>query len=403
MIFYGLRPSLISSLALYSSLLRISLLTTCRTKLYAWYLEGENRTYIVRLPCLPGDKLYAEGDRVGIVTSKNEVMIWTVGGRITQMTIIDPISGHRGFRELAVLFHPDLRDTIFIIFLNCSKVQDDLPVTGTVQWRVQKYVKGKLAKTYKLEYPLEGLDYRSGDEPIEVFWLSPRKIDDSGTYSIGPVPVDFASRFLDLGCNHHWDRWYRRRGHRHLAHHITFDVYEENLSTRFFHLPGGYKDTDYINFVTPQHEDRPLREISHFWDGQIFLPVVKLLDPVALRDPRHRLPVKKALLVAIKSCDQISGPPTDIPYIAGYEQTLTVWNTTGRFATRDLGLMYCWVGDPHLAQQTLSLGANSMGTDEHHSGREARGDGIFVVLFGEYDYVVWCYDKKIRIAEQETE
>jgi hypothetical protein len=357
--------------------------------------------HTVRLPSLPSDRISLHGERVGIVTSRNEVMIWHVGGTLHQMKITDPIPDHKGFRDLAILFHPDLIDIIFVVFLNCQKVDEDAEVTGNVQWRVQKYVRGQLASTYKLEYPLEGLDYRSGDEPAAVFWLSPRKIDDNGIYSIGPVPVDFASRFLDLGCHHHWDRWYRRREHRHLAHHITFDVYEERLSTCYYHLPGGHKDTDYINFVTPQIEGRRLRENSHPWSGQIFLPVIKLLDPVALIDPRHKLPVKRALLMAIKSCDQISGPPTDVQYIGGYGPDLTIWKTAGRFANRDLGLMYCWVGDPHLAQQTPTPTPNTAAPEQNPTDREVRGDGTFVVLFGEYDYVVWCYDKRIRVQEQE--
>jgi hypothetical protein len=353
-----------------------------------------------RLPSLPSSKIATQGNRLGIITSRHEVIIWDFGGSVTQMIIKDPIPEHKGFRELGIIFHPGSVETIFIIFLSCKKIDEDSEVTGTVQWRVQKYFRGELMATYKMEYPLEGLDYRSGDEPKGVFWLSPRKIDDNGIYSIGPVPVDFASGFLDLGCHHHWDRWYRRRGHRHLAHHIMFDVYEERLSTSFYHLPGGHKDQDYINFVTPQVRDQPLRENSHLWGGQIFLPVIKLLDPAALRDPRDKLPVKKALLMAIKSCDQIVGPPTDVRYIGGYGLSPTVWTTKGRFPARDLGVIYCWVGDPHLAQQS-DLPSGHREAEEHHINREIRGDGTFVVLFGEYDYVVWCYDKNLRVQEQE--
>jgi hypothetical protein len=347
---------------------------------------------------MPTENITALEKRVGIVTCKNEVLLWSIGGSLHQMNIVDPIPTHKGFRQLAVLFHPDRADTVFIIFLSCRKVDEDAEVTGTIQWTIQKYVHGKLTKSYTMQYPLEGLDYRSGDEPGEVFWLSPTKIDDNGLYSLGPVPVDFASRFLDLGCHHHWDRWYRRRGHRHLAHHITFDIYEERLSTCFYHLPGGHKDADYINFVIPQDGDRPLKENLHLWGGQIFLPVVKLLDPAALRDPRYKLPVKRVLVMAIKSCDQISGPPENIRYIAGYGLPKIEWDTGGRFATRDLGVMYCWVGDPWLAQCPPPA---LYPPNEHDTvDREVRGDGTFVVLFGEYDYVVWCYDKSIRLPEQ---
>ena len=34
------------------------------------------------------------------------------------------------------------------------------------------------------------------------------------------------------------------------------------------------------------------------------------------------------------------------------------------------------------------------------NGREVRGDGTFVVLFGEWDYVVWNYDRDVTVAEQ---
>jgi hypothetical protein len=368
-----------------------------RTKLYAWNLDND-LLYTVRLPSTPTKNISTLGKKVGIVTSKNEVLLWSIEGPLHQLKIIDPTPTDNGFCELAVLFHPDRTDIVFVISLCCQKVDENADVTGTVQWNVQKYLRGRLVKTYKMEYPLEGLDYRSGDEPGEVFWLSPTKIDDNGLYSLGPVPVDFASRFLDLGCNHHWDRWDRRRGHRHLAHNITFNLYEERLSTCFYHLPGGHKDTEYINFVIPQEGDRPLKENLHLWSGQIFLPVVKLLDPVALRDPRYKLPVKRVLVVAIKSCDQISGPPENIRYIAGYNPPKTEWNTRGRFATRDLGVMYCWVGDPWLAQCPPP---SIMPSNERDNvDREVRGDGTFVVLFGEYDYVVWCYDRNIRLPEQ---
>lgn len=314
------------------------------------------------------------------------------------MKIKDPIPSHKGFRKIAVLFHPDCAETIFIVYLSCKKVDEDAEVTGTIRWTVQKYVDEILVKTYKMEYPLEGLDFRSGDEPDDSFSLLIRRIDDNGNWSLGHIPVDFASRFLDLGCDHHWDRWYRRRGHRHLAHYVTFNVYNEILSTTYFHLPGGNKDTDEINFVTPQEGDRPIWKSSHIWSGQLLLPIVKMLDPrPLLKAPCCRLPVTTGLVMAVKSCDQISGPPEEVRYIAGYN-SMKLWKTAGRFSTRDMGLMYCWAGDPHIAR--LPLTASSSPSEELVDNlREIQGDGSFVVLFGQYDYVVWCYDKDIYMSD----
>jgi hypothetical protein len=357
--------------------------------------------YNVRLPSLPSKQISCGGNRAGIVSSNGEVMIWRIGGALDQMRISDPVPKYKGYRESALLFHPDSEDTVFVLHLTCPKIQEDDEIRGNIQWWVQKYVHGELQATYSLEYPLQGLSYNDGDDPAQVFCLNPMKIDDNGLYNIASVPLQFPYEFLDLGCHHRWDKRSRRRGNRHLAHRITFDVYKERISTCYFHLPGSHEDNDHLDVVPEIGRHRGNREKTHLWNGHLFLPVLKLSErePLTLDAP-HKIQLKRALLMAIKSCDQISGPPTDVPYIGDYGENSTVWSTAGKFATRDLGLAYCWIGDSHLALQSPSKALLSAEFVQSVV-REIRGDGTFVVLFGDYDYVVWCYDRKTQVKGQD--
>lgn len=347
------------------------------------------------------DEITAQDNRVGIVTVRKEVMIWTVGRTLLQMKIIRPLSEVKYFLQMAIVFHPDAIDTVFLVVFGLPIVDSDAMASENARWILQKYVGQRLQGVCELQVPLDGLTYADGDEPEVCFWLKPRRIDDNGIYSISTVPVAHAQpRSRDFGCEHEWDRWPPRPDRaRQLTMLITFNVYEERLSTRYYHLPGGQEDCCCINHYL--HERVP-KECSHLWGGQILHPIVRLLDTPAQSLPAYKLPVKRALVMAIKSCEQILGPPEDIQYIGGYGPEKTVWICAGSFATRDLGLMYCWVGDPQLAQTAPrpNVRQNAL-FDDDSMDREVRGDGTFVVLFGEYDYVVWCYDRKIRIPDQD--
>lgn len=291
---------------------------------------------------------------------------------------------------MAVLFHPDENTTKFIIFLTRSKVYDGAEDKGTVQWTVQKYEDDLLVNTYKLALPLQGLDCESGSEPSEFLWLNPRKIDDSGIYSLGSVPVDFASRSLDLGCCHHWDSQFRSRGHRHIATYITFDIYEGQLNVSFYHLPRVQQDLHHITCMVPHRGGGPLYEGEHVWNGQILLPLINNSDSVLCCDRVHGVPVKGALAVAIKSCDQITDPPTAVRYIAGSGIHKRTWESKSEIATRDLGMAYGWIGNQRMESRPVKAPPTAAG---HEYKREIRGDGTFVVLFGDIDYVVWKYDE----------
>jgi hypothetical protein len=300
---------------------------------------------------------------------------------------------HTGFRRLQVLFHPFNVDIIYIVTLSAIQdgEEDEEFVEGTMQWTVQVYHQKIVTDTYAMEIPLQGLDFKGGDDFADSFWLNIRKIDDNGLYSLGPIPVDFPSRLLDVGCEHRWDRRYRRRGHRrHLCTFATFNVYTNKLERTYFHLPGGNLDADFIDFEIPSEDGKFIVDRLHVWNGQLFAPILQFLDSSYLLKAAHRPPVKQALLMAVKSCNQIYGQPKSFPYIAGYGPELVKWNIPGRYATRDLGLAYCWVGDPHLANESRLR--DQRDENDFDKFREVTGDGTFVILFGEFDFVVWCYD-----------
>jgi hypothetical protein len=370
-------------------------------KIHAWTLDakpGEEDLFTVRLPNMLDESFIHQDDRIGFSTIKNDIMIWKVGGPLRQMKTINPLPNHRDFRETSLIFNPHDVNIIYIVTMACTRVDEDSPVSGNIQWIVQKYVRDILVKTVKNEFPLEGLDYHAGDEPGHNFTLALHEVDDNGTYSICELALNYASRYLDLGCHHHWDRRHRRPGHRMLTMQITFNIYTDTLSTVYYHLPPGQKHSDDVNFIIPQDSGKFQRDCAHYWSGLMMLPTIRLIQsPNLSATSPSRIPVEKALLLAVKSCDQIAGPPTNIKYIGGYGPSKRIWNCKGRFPTRDLGLQYVWVGDLHFA--TLGQEANQQ-RDLNDIYREVRGDGSFVVLFGEYDFVVWCFDRSIELPEQ---
>ncbi|KAI9742492.1 MAG: hypothetical protein M1818_004026 [Claussenomyces sp. TS43310] len=376
-----------------------------KAKLYAWPLfTVTSEMYIIRLPSMPTDIIMMQNNSVGFVTQMNEVFIWAGQSRIAgrcalrQLQIINPLPHHKRHREIAVLFHPDRADIIFVIYLTYNTVDGDAGMKGTVQWTVQKYVDNTLIKTIKLTLPLEGLDYKSGDELQDIFRLSPRCIDDNGIYSLASVAVGFGSRFLYPDCNHYRDGWSQRRSQRHLATNVTFDVYEERLDTAFYHFPYSQEILDPVDLDISWDGGNPLGEGQHLWGGQIFLPIIRSCDPMISCNQSHRLPVRRVLLLAIGSCNQVYTSPTCVTenVNVGFGEDKKRWESKKRSVIRDPGLKCSWVGDPHLAYEPLKDSTLFENEQEY----EIRGDGTFTVLFGDWGYVVWNYDKSLRLAQQ---
>jgi hypothetical protein len=67
-----------------------------------------------------------------------------------------------------------------------------------------------------------------------------------------------------------------------------------------------------------------------------------------------------------------------------------LWTSKERYPTFDLGVSHILVGPVELAHEREKLRA--MATDHL---REASGDGSFLVLFGQHDFVVWSFNKSI--------
>lgn len=377
-----------------------------RKKIHGWQLSM-NRTdnYTASLPSPPKD-ITMDHNRVGIVTIRNEVLVWTLPSypgascSLRQFGLVDPMPDHKGFRRMQVLFHPLDEEIIYIVTLSAIQDEDEdetdsVDPEGIITWTVQKYNRKSLTHVATMPIPLQGLHFREGDDLADSFWLNVRKIDENGLYSLGPIPVDFPSRLLDVGCEHRWDRRFRRRGHRHLCTYATFNIFTNKLEKSYYHLPGGDAEADFIDFEIPSEGGKLIVDRLHVWNSQLFAPILEFLDPSYIRNAAHRPPVKQALLMAVKSCNQICGTPKSFPYIAGYGPELVKWNVPGRYATLDLGLAYCLVGDPHLANEHRTRGDDN-GFDNF---REVAGDGTFVVLFGEFDFVVWCFDDTLTILE----
>jgi hypothetical protein len=214
-----------------------------------------------------------------------------------------------------------------------------------------------------------------------------------------------------MGCSHRWHGHKRsREAQRHIILQVAFSIYDDSFSTKFYHLPGGHKHTDDINFITPDNLDYAwISRNHHCWASNFYLPVLDVRNSEALsHDSPARIPVKSALIVAIKSCGQIQGVPTDINYMGGYgprRSQKKVWTSEGRYPTYDLGVSHCLVGTIELAQQkrlpTTFVDDNGSTLIDNDDSREVVGDGSFLVVFSNFDFVVWSFNKSITLPDFE--
>lgn len=335
--------------------------------------------------------------RVGVVTESDEIFLWDVAtSRVKQIeyTAI-PLPKHKGRREVKILLPPGLQDTLYVCTMAKIKKGQGEDNYSVVKLVMQKYSDGKLVKTTPLSFPQQGLE-----RAPYALHVSMREIDDDGTFHICQLPLDFPSTWTDLGCDHRWHKQKRPGDNqRQLIMQIAYNVYDDKFSTNFYHLPSGQKHFDDVNFTTPSSTvgNNRVAKRYHFWANNLYLPLTGIKNSTALsNDSPSRIPIKNALLVAIKSCDQIRGSPPDINFMGGYGPGISqkkVWTSKGRYSNFDLGVSHCLVGSIELAQNPMVSDRARMLSGE--DTREVTGDGSFLVLFGSYDFVVWSFDKSI--------
>lgn len=338
-----------------------------------------------------------QSHRVGVVTGADEIFLWDVAtSRVKQIKYtVDPIPKHRGRREVKILIPPGPQDTLYVCTMAKIKKGHGEDNYSVVKLVMQKYSDGNLVKTIPLSFPQQGLERAPYSLHVSI-----REIDDDGTFNICQLPLDFPSTWTDLGCDHRWHKQKRTGDNqRQLIMQIAYNVCDDKFSTNFYHLPSGQKHFDDVNFTTPSSSIGNNRVATryHFWASNLYLPLIGIKNSTALsHDSPSRIPIKHALLVAVKSCDQIQGSPPDINFLAGYgpeSSQKKVWTSKGRYSNFDLGVSHCLVGSIELAQKPMIPDRTRVEPDGHT--REVTGDGSFLVLFGNYDFVVWSFNKSI--------
>lgn len=345
----------------------------------------------------------AQSHRVGVVTNSDEIFIWDVAtSRVKQIEYtVNPIPKYKGRCEVKILIPPGPQDILYVCTMAKIKKGQGEENYSVVKLVMQKYSDGKLVKTIPLSFPQQGLE-----RAPHALQVSIREIDDDGTFNICQLPLDYPSTWTDLGCDHRWHKQKRPADHqRQLMMQIAYNVCDDKFSTNFFHLPSGQKHLDDVNFTTPDStvgNNRVARRY-HFWANNLYLPLIGIKNSADLsHDSPSRIPIKHALLVAIKSCDQIQGSPPDINYLGGYGpegSKKKVWTSKGRYSNFDLGVSHCLVGPIELAQKPIMADGLRLTPEEYT--REVTGDGSFLVLFGIYDFVVWSFNKSITPPDVE--
>ncbi|KFY38422.1 hypothetical protein V495_06570 [Pseudogymnoascus sp. VKM F-4514 (FW-929)] len=365
-------------------------------RLYAYYLcrthDDSDRTRSVAIPSPVSQVVAAQCHRIGAVTEDGEIFLWDMAsGRVKQIDYtVDPIPRHRGERSVKIILPPGPQDTLYICTMATTKHGQGTDSVSAVTLVMQKYSKGKLIQNKRIAFPPQGL---AGS----VFTLNTpmREIDDDGTFNVCQLPVDYPSTWTDLGCNHRWHRHKRPgEGLRQLIMQIAYNVCDDQFSKKYYHLPSGQKHLDDVNFTTPRSPFGSYHMPSryHFWASNLYLPVIAMKNSPALaHDCPSRFPVNNGLILAIKSCDQIRGTPSDVKFMGGYgpeSWRKKLWTSKERYPTFDLGVSHILVGPIELAHEREKL--RVMSTDHL---REASGDGSFLILFGQHDFVAWSFNK----------
>jgi hypothetical protein len=79
-----------------------------------------------------------------------------------------------------------------------------------------------------------------------------------------------------------------------------------------------------------------------------------------------------------------------------------MWTSKGRYSNFDLGVSHCLVGPVELAQKSM-IPDRSRPPPPYQSdlSKEVTGDGSFLVFFGNYDFVVWNFNKSIILPDSD--
>lgn len=312
---------------------------------------------------------------------------------------VNPIPKHKGRLEVKILVPPGASDTLYVCTMAKIKKGQGEDNHTVVKLVMQKYCDGKLVKTVPISFPQQGLE-----RAPYILHVSIQEIDDSGTFNICQLPLDFPSTWTDLGCDHRWHKQKRSGDNqRQLILQVTYNIYDDKFSTNFYHLPSGQKHFDDVTFTSPSSTVGNDREAYryHFWASNIYLPLTGIKNSSALPlDSPSRIPIKHALLLAVKSCDQIRGTPTDINYMGGYgpkSSQKKMWTSKGRYSNFDLGVSHCLVGPIELSQKSMIPDRSITVADD--LSREVMGDGSFLIFFGDYDFVVWNFNESIILPD----
>lgn len=368
-------------------------------KLYVHYLcrTHDDSLHCVLFPSPIAQIVATHFHSVGVVTETGEIFFWDVAtGRVKQIQYaVNPIPKHKGRREVKILIPPGPKGTLYVCTMAKIKKGQGEDSYSVVKLVMQKYCDGKLVQNEAISFPQQGLE-----RAPYALHISFREIDDNGNFNICQLPLDFPSTWTDLGCDHRWHKQKRPGDNqRQLMMQIAYNIYDDKFSTNFYHLPSGQKHFDDVNFTTPSSTigNNLVAKRYHFWASNLYLPVIGIKNSSALsHDSPSRIPIKNALLVAIKSCNQILGSPPDINFMGGYgpeSSKKKVWTSKGRYSNFDVGVSHCLVGSVELAQKSMVPDRTRVWPDDHT--REVTGDGSFVILFGNYDFVVWSFNKSI--------
>ena len=352
--------------------------------LVAWPLRdiyGPDHTFAVHLP---GHfrSWFAYHDRVGIINSETEIMIWDIGGELRPVDISEIRNNFAGFDPVAIVFHPDQRQRFFLA--SHGTVEND-PEIVTLRVAMHEFVKGDLDDNYhladgyhsdeRLDDPIGMLShFRMVDSSTGFFYGAPLSKNNSATSS-------HASFCIHTGQN----------GMEILG--LTFDIYTKEFSERVYHLP------DLTGNKT--RTIRCPREVDH---EQVFFRRDQVLVPVYLETYRiygYPVPVDDILLMAINDCIQNSNSTSAkmVPWYGQSGHEDTIWYGRGGFEdskpyfvppSADYGrcnISYSWFQGP-LARVT---GRSSWSYNDVRG--EIRGDDDFIVMFGDYGYYVWCLNE----------
>ncbi|KAF4629642.1 hypothetical protein G7Y89_g8501 [Cudoniella acicularis] len=358
-------------------------------QLLAWSLDIHHESpNIIRLPNSVA-YLYAYKDKVGIVTSTNEVMIWNIGGEILSLdlsVVPSPV------KHIMVHLHPDNQKHIYvtsIIDLESPEEDDghDKPVTEIY---VQEFEGGKPETLHHFEMaarwdstyhipPFASME----DGSFGII------LQDSFDYPRGPMGA-IRSRNTPFSdpCKHIKPDEGKPLFSKILIV-VKFDIHARCFTTSSYHLP-----TPRVLPMPPRivngsiDEERSATLQFHealFWRGQAIIPT---------QNNDWHGTTEAMLAAGLEDCSSISPQRHNTPWYGQDEsQNQKLWHVPEDPVLAECGVSFCWLDreDKTPAGQPLS-----------EDRRVVRGDDDFVVLFGRFGYVVWCFDESVKLPRDSS-